>query len=171
MLTTLLSGFSQDGDEKVMFREFCHAMDRMMRGSMEDRLQFVFQLFGAPDPQTKGMRNTSEDSTHEHARAWELTRSVLNVSPELCMGVGDLVRLIQHGNKQLDRVVSFAGAIMSAFDEDDDGDITLCVARGCHRSLFWVDPIRPLCPCVCCAVRSSCQRSEESKPGKTHLRT
>ena len=44
----------QDGDHRVQFNDFCMAMNRTMRGSMEQRLQFVFELFGEPDPGTKG---------------------------------------------------------------------------------------------------------------------
>lgn len=44
----------QDGDNRVQFGEFCVAMDRTMRGSMDERLNYVFQLFGAPDPTTGG---------------------------------------------------------------------------------------------------------------------
>lgn len=38
----------------MQFTDFCMAMNRTMRGSMEQRLQFVFELFGEPDPETKG---------------------------------------------------------------------------------------------------------------------
>lgn len=53
-MSRVLHRCQQDGDQRVQFTDFCMAMNRTMRGSMEQRLQFVFELFGEPDPETKG---------------------------------------------------------------------------------------------------------------------
>lgn len=101
----------QNGDERVSFREFVAAFSRLMRGSLDDKLELLFEVFATPASKKDEGEGEGEG--------------------EAVINVVELVKIVKLGNQHLRSVINYTEEIMAAFDENNDGDISLYVVLWC----------------------------------------